>query len=62
MTVRELNRDQMIQLKQNYIIEKNAKRNKPVFYTDLSWVDDIIDDDLMFDIYGSVEFSEDDFS
>lgn len=57
MTVKELNRDQMIQLKQDYLCETRGD----VSYGELADADEIVSDEQMFDYYGGIDFVEDDF-
>lgn len=57
MTVKELNRDQMIQLKQDYLCEIRGD----VSYGELADADEIVSDEQMFDYYGGIDFVEDDF-
>lgn len=70
MTVHDLSREEMIELKGNYMVELV---NEGVFrevmnrdYDEPSWGDfadanEIIPDDLMFERYGGIEFVEEDF-
>lgn len=70
MTVHDLSREEMIELKGNYMVELV---NEGVFrevmnrdYDEPSWgdfadADEIIPDDLMFEHYGGIEFVEEDF-
>jgi len=57
MTVKELNRDQMVQLKQDYLVEIRGD----VSYGELADADSIGTDAQMFDYYGGVDFVPDDF-
>ena len=58
MTVKELNRDQLIELKQDYLT-KVFKGN--VTYSELSEADDLIPDSCVFAEYYNTVFSDDDF-
>lgn len=58
MTVKELNRDQLVQLKQDYL----TKNDKNVSYGELADANDLVDDETIFDEYGNTIFSSDDFS
>lgn len=70
MTFTELTRDQLIQLKIHYMTElvnagefaevMNVDYDEPS-YGDLADADDLIPDDVIFEHYGDMEFSEDDF-
>lgn len=58
MSIRELNRDQIVSLKQKYLAEDRD---------DLSWgelaeADSLVSDDALFDRYGGVDFCEEDFA
>ena len=58
MKVRELNRNQIIELKQNYycnVLDNNAS------YGELAEIDNIVTDAEIFEYYDFMEFTEDDF-
>ena len=57
MSVFELSKNQLIDLKQNYLCEVQ----KNVSYGELCDVDNIVSDEEIFSEYGNVEFSKDDF-
>lgn len=57
MTVYELAKDQMLELKQSYLCE----RDENISYDKLLDADIIISDQKIFSEYGNVEFSKDDF-
>ena len=57
MTVKELNRDQMVQLKQDYLVETRGD----VSYGELADADNLVTDAQMFDYYGGIDFVPDDF-
>ena len=58
MTVRELNREQLTELKQDYLT-KVFKGN--VSYGELAAADDIVPDNAVFAAYADYDFSPDDF-
>lgn len=70
MNVRELNKDQMLELKQNYLTKladegsyaevMNCDYNEPSYW-DLANADDIVPDDVIFREYDNVFFVPDDF-
>ena len=70
MTVTELTRAQLIQLKRNYMIEladsgefaevMGADYDEPS-WGELEWADDIIPDHVIFEHYAGTYFVEDDF-
>lgn len=62
MTVYELNRDQLEELKQNYLTEKMDERGESPSWGDLADADSIISDHEIFAVYDGTEFSNDDFS
>lgn len=77
MTVYELNRSQLIELKQNYLtrlsdegIMNEVIYNKPdldeagvgVSYEELADADNLVDDDIIYNEYKDNVFSEDDFT
>ena len=57
MSVYELSKNQLIELKQNYLF----KRDENISYDKLLDADIIVSDEEIFNEYGNVEFSEDDF-
>ena len=62
MTVYELNRDQLEELKANYLMEKTDERGESPSWGDLADADNIISDHEIFAVYDGTEFSNDDFS
>lgn len=57
MTVKELNRDQIVQLKQDYLVEIRGD----VSYGELADADELVTDAQVFDRYSGVDFVPDDF-
>ncbi len=57
MNVYELNREQLLQLKERHLMEMNDS----VSYGELAEVDTIISDEEIFKAYAGVDFVEDDF-
>ena len=57
MGVQELNREQMICLKQGLLCE----RNQSVDYLSLAQADNIISDEEVYNEYNGIMFTEDDF-
>lgn len=57
MSVRELNRSQLVQLKQDYL----CKTQERVFWSELAEADDLVSDEVIFNEYAGFCFSEDDF-
>lgn len=70
MTVSELTRDQLIQLKQDYMVQladcgefaevMGVDYDEPS-YGDLADADELIPDGVIFEHYGDIDFVEDDF-
>lgn len=65
MNVTELNRDQLIELKQSYLDVLNESDEHEevvgVSYNELANADEIVPDDVIFNYYADIIFSEDDF-
>jgi hypothetical protein len=61
MTVRELDRDQFIELKQMYLTEKNSEVGEETSWGEIAAVDDVISDKEIYDRYDGYTFSNDDF-
>ena len=65
MDVTELNRDQLVELKQNYLCELDDSGEHEevvgVSYGELADADEIVPDDVIFDHYSGVIFTNDDF-
>lgn len=57
MSVTELTRDQLIELKQHYY----CGRNESVSWGELAEIDNIVTDEEVFEEYGGTYFVEDDF-
>ena len=58
MDVHELNREQMIQLKQAILCERDAGTS----YGELAAADELVTDEEVFMQYGGTNFVEDDFT
>ena len=64
MTVYELNRDQRVELKQNYLEEYLshwADEDETISYDDLMDADELISDETIFEAYEGTIFTDDDF-
>lgn len=62
MTVCELTRDQILQLKQNYLTEHLLEvEDRTPSYGELAAADNIVPDAIIFDQYDATDFSPDDF-
>ena len=57
MKVKELSREQLIELKQNYL----STLNKDCSYMDLADADEKVSDQKIFEVFGDTEFVPDDF-
>jgi hypothetical protein len=58
MTVRDLNRNQLSELKANYLNEKNSS----VYWSEICDADSLVSDEQIISEYGNTIFSEDDFN
>ena len=58
MKVKELSREQLIELKQNYL----STLNEDCSYDDLADADNKVSDEEIFEVFGFTEFVPDDFS
>lgn len=58
MTVYDLNRDQLQELKQHYYAEKTGE---DLSYEELAFIDDYVSDEEVYDYYAGTVFSPDDF-
>lgn len=61
MTVRELNREQLIELKGRYIDDRNAEKGEGTSYQEYAEADYLVSDEEIFTAYDGTEFVEDDF-
>ena len=61
MTIRELTRDQLLQVKQHYLTLKRDEAGEGVSYGELAEADELITDEEIFEAYSDTEFSEGDF-
>ena len=57
MSVKDLTREQLIELKQRYYTE----RNENVSYGELADIDNLVSDNEIFEKYGHITFVEEDF-
>ncbi len=62
MNVHELTRDQLIELKQDYIQNQNDENGAGTSYGELANADEIVSDAIIFEAYDHYDFSDDDFS
>lgn len=61
MSVRELSKDQLTELKQNYYSIKLIKEHKEASYYELSIIDKLVSDEEIFKEYEDTIFSDYDF-
>lgn len=61
MKVRELNRDQLIQLKQHYLTELRIKEGTRVSFAEIAEADSLVSDETIYKEYSRITFTEDDF-
>ena len=57
MSVYDLNREQLVQLKQSYLCDTKDT----VFMSELAFADEIVSDNVIFENYAGYIFSSDDF-
>ena len=62
MWVEDLNRDQLIELKQHMLTERYDERGESPSWGELAEADDLISDSEVYAEYSGTVFSEDDFS
>ena len=61
MTVYELNREQLTELKQNYFASKLLEAGQEISWGELSFIDSLVSDKEIYDCYECCIFSSDDF-
>ncbi len=62
LTVYDLNLDQMLELKQTYLMQMfDETEGRSPSWDELARADEIVDDSLIFDAYAGTVFSNDDF-
>ena len=61
MSVYELNRDQLISLKQSMVMERCNERGEDASYGELADADETISDNEVFEEYAGTNFVEEDF-
>lgn len=61
MYISELNREQLIELKQSYLIQQNEETGEGTSYDELARADSIISDKVIQEVYSGINFTEDDF-
>ena len=62
MRVYDLNRDQLTELKQNYLTQKLDEQGDGISYEELAFIDDYVSDEEIFEEYAGTEFVNDDFA
>lgn len=61
MKIIELNREQIVELKQGYMIQQADENGTSPSWGELANADELITDAEVIEVFGSVEFSDDDF-
>ena len=61
MKVQELNREQLTELKQDYLLRKMEKDNKSPSFGELCNIDTLVSDQEVFTFYSDFDFVDDDF-
>ena len=59
--VQDLTRDELDELKQNYVCEVNEGAGTLTYWSDSAEAADTIPDEVFFEYYAGTNFSEDDF-
>lgn len=59
--VQDLTRDELDELKQNYVCEVNEGAGTLTYWSDSAEAADTIPDEVLFEYYAGTNFSEDDF-
>lgn len=61
MKVQELNREQLTELKQDYLLRKMEKDNKSPSFGELVNINSLVSDQEVFTFYSDFDFVNDDF-
>ena len=61
MDVKNLNREELVELKERYYTGLLDRKGESPSYGELAAIDDLVDDDTIFEVYAGVDFVEDDF-
>nr|DAL63058.1 MAG TPA_asm: hypothetical protein [Caudoviricetes sp.] len=61
MYISELSKDQLSELKQSYLIQHNEEMGEGTSYDELLRADSIISDDVIYEAYSDINFTNDDF-
>lgn len=62
MTVRELSKDQMTELKGDHIVAMNDEKGEGTSWSELAMADELVSDEEMYEAYDGYLFSPDDFA
>ena len=62
MTLQQLNRDQLLELKQRILADDYANNGEEPSYEELANADELVSDAVVYLLYGDTNFSPDDFS
>lgn len=57
MTLNDLSKDEMLELKERYLTQKN----KSISYDEIAFADELVSDKEIFEEYGNTIFTEEDF-
>jgi len=62
MGVKDLTREQLAQLKVQYLDNLlMEKENRNISYGEIANIDDLVDDEIIYDLYGCYMFVDEDF-
>lgn len=62
MNISQLNKEQIANLKQTYLMQHNEEVGEETSYEELANADNLISDEIIYEAYAGYNFSEDDFS
>lgn len=61
MSVKELSRDQLQELKGNLLFERSLETGESIGWGAFAYADELVSDEECFDYYSGTDFSTDDF-
>lgn len=61
MNVTDLSRDQLIELKGDYICTRNDEQGERTYWSDFADADELVSDEEVYEVYADVDFVNDDF-
>lgn len=61
MYISELSREQLTELKQSFLAQQNEENGNDTSYDELTKADSIISNEMIYEAYSGINFTEDDF-